>query len=195
MMFEQPLAHDDIFDHAKLATSDSNTDLSRRVDRSPETRECDLDGRLQDHQRQTRPRRRTQRSKTARTVAREREIPVWCGGMLESAIGRAHNIAMSTLAGFHASGDVSRQRALLEEDVIEPAGDRQSARHESLLPDAPGIGFKVNLRRLDALTVRRPQSHITFMSANPTSFSAARQNHELTLKARQAEIEAFISAL
>src|SRR5678810_1413072 len=53
--------------------------------------------------------------------ARSRGVPVWCGGMLESGIGRAHNIAMSTLAGFTLPGDVSASARYWEEDIIEPA--------------------------------------------------------------------------
>jgi O-succinylbenzoate synthase len=93
-------------------------------------------------------------AKRVEQVARERNIPVWCGGMLESGIGRAHNIAMSTLAGFSLPGDVSASARYWEEDVIEPPVI-VSPRGTITPPDAPGIGFNVNLRRLDALTVRK----------------------------------------
>lgn len=47
-------------------------------------------------------------------------IPIWCGGMLESGIGRVHNIAMSSLAGFVLPGDVSASQRYWEEDIIDP---------------------------------------------------------------------------
>ena len=53
-------------------------------------------------------------------ACQKRNIPVWCGGMLESGIGRAHNIAMSTLAGFSLPGDVSASQRYWTEDIIEP---------------------------------------------------------------------------
>jgi O-succinylbenzoate synthase len=74
--------------------------------------------------------------------------------MLESGIGRAHNIAMSTLAGFTLPGDVSASSRYWEEDIIEPPV-RVSARGTITPPDSPGIGFAVNLPRIEALTVRK----------------------------------------
>jgi O-succinylbenzoate synthase len=74
--------------------------------------------------------------------------------MLESGIGRAHNIAMSTLAGFTLPGDVSASARYWEEDIIEPPV-RVSARGTITVPDAPGIGFAVNVPRIEALTVRK----------------------------------------
>ncbi len=53
-------------------------------------------------------------------VALAAEIPVWCGGMLESGIGRAHNLALSTLTGFSLPGDVSASARYWREDIIEP---------------------------------------------------------------------------
>ena len=74
--------------------------------------------------------------------------------MLESGIGRAHNIAMSTLAGFTLPGDVSASARYWEEDIIEPpvtVSDRGTIRP----PAAPGIGYNVNEARLESLVVRR----------------------------------------
>ena len=56
-------------------------------------------------------------------VCRENKIAVWCGGMLESGIGRAHNIAMATLAGFTLPGDVSASSRYWQEDIYRAAGD------------------------------------------------------------------------
>src|SRR5678810_273679 len=86
--------------------------------------------------------------------ARSRGVPVWCGGMLESGIGRAHNIAMSTLAGFTLPGDVSASERYWEEDIIEPPVT-VSSRGTISVPTQPGLGFAVNLPRVEALTVRK----------------------------------------
>ncbi len=155
MMLEQPLAHDDIFDHAKL-----QREIHTPVCLDESIRSADIEvnaialrsckiinvklGRVGGHS----------EAKRLEQVAREREIPVWCGGMLESGIGRAHNIAMSTLAGFTLPGDVSASARYWEEDIIEPAVT-VSPSGTITPPDAPGIGYNVNLRRLDALTVRK----------------------------------------
>jgi O-succinylbenzoate synthase len=92
-------------------------------------------------------------AKRVENIAREQKIPVWCGGMLESGIGRAHNIAMATLEGFTLPGDVSASARYWEEDIIEPPVTVSS--HGTILaPDKPGIGFEVNRARVDRLTVR-----------------------------------------
>ena len=74
--------------------------------------------------------------------------------MLESGIGRAHNIAMATLAGFTLPGDVSASSRYWAEDIIEPQVT-VGGRGTIIAPDAPGIGFEVRRERIDALTVRR----------------------------------------
>ena len=155
MMLEQPLAHNDIFDHAELQRQiqtpiclDESIRSADIAVHAIELGSCKIInvklGRVGGHS----------EAKRLEQVARERDIPVWCGGMLESGIGRAHNIAMSTLAGFSLPGDVSASARYWEEDVIEPAVT-VSPRGTITPPDAPGIGFKVNLPRLDALTLRK----------------------------------------
>jgi O-succinylbenzoate synthase len=84
----------------------------------------------------------------------ERGIPVWCGGMLESGIGRAHNIALSSLANFSLPGDVSASRRYWAEDIIEPEVT-VSAQGEIVVPTGVGSGFTVMRDRIEALTVRR----------------------------------------
>jgi O-succinylbenzoate synthase len=155
MMFEQPLAHDDIFDHAKLQPQiktpiclDESVCSAEQAANAIALGSCKIIniklGRVGGHS----------EAKRVEQVARERKIPVWCGGMLESGIGRAHNIAMSTLAGFTLPGDVSASARYWEEDIIEPAVV-VSSRGTITPPDAPGIGFNVNVPRLEALTVRK----------------------------------------
>jgi L-alanine-DL-glutamate epimerase-like enolase superfamily enzyme len=81
-------------------------------------------------------------------VCRHHSIPVWCGGMLESGIGRAPNIAMSTLEGFTLRGDVSANKRYWDEDIIEPEVEVTSkgAIH---VPKAPGLGYSVRRDRIE----------------------------------------------
>jgi O-succinylbenzoate synthase len=155
MMLEQPLAHDDIFDHSVLQRQiqtpvclDESIHSAEDAKHAISMESCKIInvklGRVGGHA----------EAKRIEKVARNCEIPIWCGGMLESGIGRAHNIAMSTLAGFTLPGDVSASARYWEEDIIEPPV-RVSARGTITVPDAPGIGFAVNVPRIEALTVRK----------------------------------------
>ncbi|HZQ21546.1 MAG TPA: o-succinylbenzoate synthase [Terriglobales bacterium] len=86
-------------------------------------------------------------------VCREHSVPVWCGGMLESGIGRAHNIAMSTLPGFTLPGDVSASSRYWTEDIIEPEVE-VSSQGTIVAPIRPGLGFDVRRDLIDRLAVR-----------------------------------------
>jgi O-succinylbenzoate synthase len=87
-------------------------------------------------------------------AAQERGIPVWCGGMLESGIGRAHNIALSSLENFTLPGDVSASARYWAEDIVEPEIMVTSA-GEIEIPDTPGRGYEVRADLIERLTVRR----------------------------------------
>jgi O-succinylbenzoate synthase len=87
-------------------------------------------------------------------AAQERGIPVWCGGMLESGIGRAHNIALSTLENFTLPGDVSASARYWKEDIIEPEVT-VSEKGEIAIPDTPGRGYEVRYDLIERLTVRK----------------------------------------
>jgi len=154
MMIEQPLAHDDVFDHAKLQKAIKTPVCLDESIKTPENAEhaialgaCGVInvklGRVGGHA----------QAQRVEGIAREQKIPVWCGGMLESGIGRAHNIAMATLEGFTLPGDVSASARYWEEDIIEPPVT-VSSRGTIAAPDKPGIGFEVNRARIDRLTVR-----------------------------------------
>ena len=154
MMIEQPLAHDDMFDHAELQKQintpiclDESIHSSEEAKHAIEIGACRIInvklGRVGGHA----------EAKRVETACREHGVPVWCGGMLESGIGRAHNIAMATLAGFTLPGDVSASSRYWEEDIIEPPVTVTS-RGTIVAPDKPGIGFEVNRARIDLLTVR-----------------------------------------
>lgn len=83
-------------------------------------------------------------------------IPVWCGGMLESGIGRAHNIALSSLPGFTLPGDVSASKRYWKEDIIEPAVD-VSPQGFIKTPTSAGRGFEIKKKLVDQLTVRKKE--------------------------------------
>ncbi len=87
-------------------------------------------------------------------AAQERGVPVWCGGMLESGVGRAHNIALSSLDNFTLPGDVSASKRYWKEDIIEPEVV-VSPKGEITVPDRPGRGFEVRTDLVEKLTVRK----------------------------------------
>jgi O-succinylbenzoate synthase len=93
-------------------------------------------------------------------AAHERGIPVWCGGMLETGIGRSHNIALSSLENFSLPGDVSASARYWAEDIIEPEV-LVSAAGEIQIPDSAGRGFEVRADLIEQLTVRK--EHIRAM--------------------------------
>lgn len=155
LMIEQPLAPGDLVDHAKLqreiktpiCLDESIVSLAdaRHGDELGACRIINIKlGRVGGHT----------EVQLIQAYAVEHGIPVWCGGMLEAGIGRAHNIALSTLPGFILPGDVSASKRYWEEDIIEPPVT-VSRQGTIKAPTAPGIGYEVNEARIDALTVRR----------------------------------------
>ena len=86
-------------------------------------------------------------------AAHERGIPVWCGGMLESGIGRSHNIALSTLENFTLPGDVSASARYWREDIVEPEITVLPT-GEIMIPTTPGRGYEVRTELVERLTVR-----------------------------------------
>jgi o-succinylbenzoate synthase len=157
MMIEQPLAYDDREDHAKLQRQiktpvclDESVRSAEDARKAVELGACRIVnvklGRVGGHGEAAR----------VESVCREAGVPVWCGGMLESGIGRAHNIAMATLRGFTLPGDVSASSRYWAEDVIEP--EVTVTPHGTIVaPDAPGLGFEVRRDLVETLTVRSEQ--------------------------------------
>ena len=155
MMLEQPLPYDDIIDHTKLQAQIKTPICLDEPIKSPDDARKAIElksgkiinlknGRVGGH---------TQ-SKLVEKICRENGMPVWCGGMLESGIGRAHNIAISTLAGYTMPGDVSASKRYWHEDIIEPAVE-VSSEGTITAPEAPGIGFEVRKGKIDELAVRK----------------------------------------
>jgi O-succinylbenzoate synthase len=92
-------------------------------------------------------------AKKVHDVAQQHGIPVWCGGMLESGIGRTHNIALSTLGNFRLPGDVSASKRYWKEDVVEPEVE-VGADGMIAIRDTPGTGYRVREDLIQKLTVR-----------------------------------------
>lgn len=99
-------------------------------------------------------------ARAIQAFAQDHSMPVWCGGMLEAGIGRAHNIALSTLPGFTLPGDVSASARYWDEDIIDPPVT-VSGTGTIKAPSGPGIGFQVNEARIEALTVRRESVRVS----------------------------------
>jgi O-succinylbenzoate synthase len=79
-------------------------------------------------------------------------LAVWCGGMLESGVGRAHNVALASLPGFTLPGDISASRRYWEQDIVSP--EFEVADGTMAVPTGPGIGVEVDVERIEALTTR-----------------------------------------
>lgn len=154
LMIEQPLHWDDIYAHSKLQAQiktaiclDECINNARHALTAIELKACRIIniklGRVGGHS----------EAKRVEETCRTHAIPVWCGGMLETGIGRAHNIAMSTLKGFSLPGDVSASKRYWSEDIIEPEVE-VTAKGTIHVPTGPGIGFAVRRDRINRLTVR-----------------------------------------
>lgn len=87
-------------------------------------------------------------------VCQQNKIPVWCGGMLETGIGRGHNIALSTLPNFSLPGDVSASKRYWKEDIVEPE-IVVSPKGMIAIGDTPGTGYRVKPDLIEKLTVRK----------------------------------------
>ncbi len=154
LMIEQPLSAGDLLDHAKLQRQlktaiclDESITSLRDTRHALELDACRIIniklGRVGGHS----------SARDIQEYAEDHGIPVWCGGMLESGIGRAHNIAMSTLSGFTLPGDVSASARYWETDIIEPPVT-VTPQGSINLPSSPGIGYEVNEEYIQALTKR-----------------------------------------
>lgn len=159
MMFEQPLSHDDMLDHSKLQAAiktpiclDESVKSPEDARKAIELKACRIVnvklGRVGGHA----------EARKVEEVCRTSGIPIWCGGMLESGIGRAHNIAMSTLAGFTLPGDVSASKRYWHEDIIEPRVE-VTERGTIHAPERPGIGFEIKRDLIENISVRRSEVH------------------------------------
>lgn len=154
MMIEQPLAHDDIVDHAvlqkELATPiclDESIHSPEDARKAIEMGSCRIInvklGRVGGYG----------PALEINGYCTRHHVPVWCGGMLESGVGRAHNIALSSLSAFTLPGDVSASRRYYAEDTVRPPVTVTS-QGTILLNDRPGIGYDLDWERIERATVR-----------------------------------------
>ena len=155
MMIEQPLAHDDIIDHADLQRDletpiclDECIRSAHHAEQAIRLQACRIIniklGRVGGFQ----------EAKAVHDVCAANSIPVWCGGMLESGIGRAHNVALSTLPNFVLPGDVSASKRYWKRDIIEPAIE-VTTKGTIEVSDNPGFGYRIDRDYLESLVVRR----------------------------------------
>jgi O-succinylbenzoate synthase len=155
LMIEQPLAWDDIYQHSLLQAQLRTPVCLDECIHTPSHAEAAIKlaacrviniklGRVGGHA----------QARRVHDISVLHSIPVWCGGMLESGVGRAHNIAMSTLRGFSLPGDVSASQRYWDEDIIEPEVEVGLA-GTIRVPVTPGLGYRVRRKRVESLTVRQ----------------------------------------
>lgn len=153
LLIEQPLSNDDIFQHIKLQRElktaiclDESIHSADDAEAALESGACRIinikPGRVSGY---------TEAIKIHDLAARY-NAPVWCGGMLESGIGRAGNVAVASLPNFKLPGDLSASRRYYKQDIVEPEF-QVDVEGKMRVPAGPGIGVEVSQKNLDAVTV------------------------------------------
>ena len=152
LMIEQPLDHDDLVDHAKLQTKlttpiclDESITSTKRAEHALDLGSCRVInikiGRVGGYS----------QALPIHQLCHSRDVPVWCGGMLESGIGRAHNLALASLPGFSLPGDISASSRYFARDLIVP--EVQVTKDGMVqVPSGPGLGFEVDLDYINSQT-------------------------------------------
>jgi O-succinylbenzoate synthase len=154
LLIEQPLDYDDVMDHAVLQKQiktpvclDESIHTVRIARDAIEAKACKIinikPGRVGGHQ----------ASVELHDLCAANGIPVWHGGMLESGIGRAHNIHLASLPNFSLPGDIAASKRYYQPDLIEPAIDI-AADGTILVPQGPGIGVNIVRERIEKATIR-----------------------------------------
>lgn len=152
MMIEQPLAADDIIDHASLQKQIStpicldesihSLDDARKAVEIGATKIINIKiGRVGG----------ITEAKKIHDYCKTMEVPVWCGGMLESGIGRAHNVALTTLDNFTLPGDTAGSNLYWEKDIITPEVVSENGSIE--VPHTAGIGYDIDREAVKAYTM------------------------------------------
>ncbi|MGE7022935.1 o-succinylbenzoate synthase [Solibacillus cecembensis] len=153
-MVEQPLASDDIIDHASLQKqmttpicldeSIHSLEDARKAIEIGATKIINIKiGRVGG----------LTEAKKIHDYCEAQGIPVWCGGMLESGIGRAHNVALTTLTNFILPGDTASSNRYWEKDIIEPEVVAENG--YITVPQQAGIGYQVNVETIESYTVEK----------------------------------------
>jgi O-succinylbenzoate synthase len=155
MMIEQPLGWEDLLDHSKLQRELSTPIcLDECIHSADDARKAIEIGAGKIINVKLGRVGGFTSARAVHDLCKAKNIPVWCGGMLESGVGRAHNIAMSSLPGFTLPGDVSASRRYWEQDIIDPEVT-VSAKGTIQIPQTPGLGFAPDLERIEAATARK----------------------------------------
>jgi len=155
MMIEQPLGWDDLYSHIELQKRmetpiclDECVHTEEQARAAVELGACKIInikmGRVGGHT----------MARGIHDICQQHDVPVWCGGMLETGIGRAHNIALATLPNFSLPGDVTASKRYWAEDIISPEVT-VSPQGTIRVPAGPGIGFEPRLDLIEKLTVRK----------------------------------------
>ena len=153
LLIEQPLSNDDIFQHIKLQRElktaiclDESIHSADDAEAALELGACRIinikPGRVSGYT----------ESVKIHDLAAKHGAPVWCGGMLESGIGRAGNVAIASLPNYKLPGDLSASRRYFQQDIVEPEF-QVDAEGKMRVPNGPGIGVEVSQKNLDAVTV------------------------------------------
>ncbi|WHX28254.1 o-succinylbenzoate synthase [Virgibacillus halodenitrificans] len=143
MMIEQPLAHDDIIDHATLQ-KDMQTPicLDESIHSLEDTRKAVELGSCKIINIKIGRVGGLSEAKRIHDYCRDHGIDVWCGGMLEAGVGRAHNIALTTLGGFNLPGDTAGSSRYWEKDIIKPEVTVENGL--IYVPEKLGIGYEID---------------------------------------------------
>ena len=152
MMIEQPLGYNDIIDHASLQSAldtpiclDESIQSLKDAEQAIQLGSCKVInikiGRVGG----------LTEAKKIHDYCKEKNVPVWCGGMLEAGVGRAHNIALTTLPQFLLPGDTSGSRRYWDKDIITPEVEAWNG--VITVPQKPGIGYEIDRDALENFAV------------------------------------------
>jgi O-succinylbenzoate synthase len=154
LLIEQPLAHDDIIDHAKLqAVMHTPICLDESIHSAADARKAIELGACRVINIKVSRVGGLLEAKRVHDVCQAHGVPVWCGGMHEFGIGRAANVAIASLPGFVLPGDVSGSDKYYDEDLVAPPV--RASRGAVSVPNGPGLGHEPVLERIEKRTIRR----------------------------------------
>ncbi|AQU76992.1 o-succinylbenzoate synthase [Priestia megaterium] len=158
MMIEQPLSYNDIIDHADLqATLKTPICLDESIHSLEDARKAIKLGSCKIINIKIGRVGGLTQSKKIHDLCQEHGIPLWCGGMLETGIGRAHNIAITSLPNFVLPGDTAASSLYWREDIIDPEVTVENGIIS--VPTSPGIGYKPNKEKINKYTLHTQTYH------------------------------------
>jgi O-succinylbenzoate synthase len=153
LLIEQPLAEDDLLGHAMLARAaatpvclDESITSATVAEDAIDLGACEVvnlkPGRVGGYL----------AARAIHDLCLARGVPVWCGGMLETGVGRAANAALAALDGFTLTGDISASRRFWARDIVRDPIDVVDG--HVAVPDGPGFGFEIDREFLDSVTTK-----------------------------------------